>query len=242
MTQPTHEAMLAYLTTYFNLITQDQALMAAFRTKHPILTDMMRAVVGEEQQSEPPPPLPPIDQITAMQDSIFDNWSKGKRTKGYPHRYKMAIKAWDLPAKQINFRTSKPCFSGNASMMTAAELLEHIPKISKASLKHPISTQYANDLRGLALAYPDCLIGPILTKGKGDFGTLYHNEQVAVAELDAKGRIATVHLTFAGQSMTMPRFSPLDSKRNPLKGKVVGQSRWSPDPWLQSRTSKWTTD
>lgn len=242
MTAPTPDAMLAYLTTYFNVLTQDHALMAQFRAKNPVLCDMMRTVLGDDVQSEPPPPLPHPDQITALQDSIFDNWPKGKPVKSYPHRYKMSIKAWDLPGRQINFKTSKPCFTGNASMMTATELLAHIPKIEKPTLKHPISPAYANDLRQIAAAYPDCLIGPILTKGRGDFGTVYHDSQIVVAELDDKGRISKVTLAFAGQMLDLPPFSPLDSAKKKLKGKVIGQSRWSEDDWLRNRPSgTWVT-
>lgn len=230
---PIHQTITDF-TTYANVLVQDKALMAQFRAQNPVLSDLLRTILDDGEQSEPILPIPRITDMTALQCSVFDNWPTGAKAKNRPIRYNLAITAWDTEPRLLNFKRSKPCFRGNALLHTPKELIKTANRIRKPNLKRPISDDYHYALTQMfATMFPDHLIGPILTKGRGSHGTVYHEAQVAVVKME-NGKMVScdIYLGTYNEMLELPAFSPTNSKKDPLPRKVMCQSRWSLDARL----------
>lgn len=187
---------------------------------------------------ERPSPFPTVTDLTAVQVSLFDNWPRGKRAQGKPHRYAVTANGWTLPAKGIDFGKRNWQVKANATLFTGPELVAKIPALTKATLVNPIAASYAdtlNQIAALATAN-DCVVGPLFSKG-GKSGTHYYDQTFVVMRLD-DGLPSRALLYSHGGKLELAGFVTTDASKQALKGNAAFQSRTSPDPLLANWRSR----
>ncbi len=206
------------------------------------------------KQTTGPMPLDP----TAIQVSIWDNWSAETPRKYYRQRYGVDIKAW--VGTEIDFQEHD--WKGSATLMDAATLRlaaanAHDPnhKTMGKLNKNPISAEYEAMIMVACDTIEDTgLCGGMMVSKPHGSGTLRHDRQMVLADVAAikVGDMATklhilldevtlIKLSAWSTKVAGPSGRPLGSKSDPKTGHItpcIMQSRWAADP---TRFRGWVT-
>src|SRR5690606_30821040 len=104
------------------LIESDPALYPAFLKENADLYAILKHMANTIKNK--PRIFPLTSTITALQTTMMDNWPDGKRTKGYPSRYKVSLKAWQGPSHHIDFsERGSEDWKGNVKLVAAEAII-----------------------------------------------------------------------------------------------------------------------
>lgn len=230
------------LTDYLSLIMADKAQLAQLAHREPILFELCRDWVAFVEGNRPKPtagPFPASAELTAVQAAIFDNWPCGKRVKGRPNRYGMAIEFWTSTKIQTSQRNNWQR-KANTAMMGADDLQRWLRKTLRenAGRKNPLSEAYLAKLVQLSTEMGDDeYIGLLVDKTSAE-GTVYYDFQYVYASI--KDNAAWAVLSLHDASMPLPAFVTTQADGEPLNRSrgVILQSRAD----LSGFSTKWATD
>jgi len=219
---------LTMLTRHLALVTQDAAMLNAFRLKNPEFVALCE-VIGAKPEPVTTRPLgfPAISEMTAIQATIFDNWPQGRRVDRQPNRYGFTFEIWTAPADQITPKKLNHQHKASAVLMDKKAAIAWInARVKENPKKKPdyrLTDSFLNGLVDLADGMvADEYIGLFATKPKTG-GTYFFDRQVVFVRLN--GRRSEATLIVDDTPVHMPTFSPTDPDDKALKANA----------WLQSR-------
>jgi hypothetical protein len=175
-----------------------------------------------------PVACPPIQDITLLQATLFDNGAKGIRRR-YESEYKLTLEVWTNPAEDI--RLSEWQWKRSPIVYHPDRIVAKLPTwLHQGS----ISQEYHDELKDL-LDYFTCkrplnspwevYYAPLGDKGTkaGKKGTNYYDRQFAIVSIE--DRRPTHGVLYLGGETIPLQFVASDMKGNPLAGKAKGQAR-----------------
>lgn len=182
-----------------------------------------------------PPSAPPRDAITAIRAALFDNWPASVFVKGTPNRYGMTIELWDRPAEDIEaikVRTMNHAFRTNMSLMDKKALRAQVKHLRKPRINalSNVDTDYLDAIMAISEQNPTALFGMLNTTiGTDDSeyhrGVYYHPFQFVMVTME-DGQVTDAKVvTSVDGAIDLAPFVSTDYAGDPLKGKVVAQSR-----------------
>lgn len=199
---------------HLDTIGHDQALLFSFMRKHPDFVRWCERIADTQFKSAAAvlTPMPPFNAVTALQTTVFDNWTNIE--KRGPYQYGVEIKAY-TGATITNWK--RPNWKASAKMWPAADAV----KIAKKS-KVTFSNVTMEKIEGLAIEGVG-YIGVLKHVIPGE-GSPYNDEHVVWLDLEADPR-CLIH-TPSFQAFTAP-FDGRDAKSNRLVKNAIHQSRSS---------------
>jgi hypothetical protein len=200
----------------------DPALLGSLKARFPGIVDIAQQIVASERRGEGGKPLPRIEDVTAAQCAVFDNWPEGRKTASRsPVRYVLAVEAWTAPADKI-----KTHRKGDYQAKALVSLMDGKAMLKKLKTLRNLSREYVEGLTDVVAGMEaDDLIGLVCTKVPPD-GTKYHNEQFAYVPGGICGDATTVILSTFGEMLRLPTFSTTQPDGHTKHGgAVILQSR-----------------
>lgn len=213
------------------------------------LWEKMGGAMPVVKKTTPPPKAPASTSVTAIRAALWNNWPLGEFVKGHPNQYAMTLELWDLPADDIEavkVRSLNYAMKTNVSLMGRKSLramLKHLrkPRINELSNVDP---DYLDEVQAISDANPNMLIGLLNTNihdDKSEYarGVYYHAYQLVTVEMDG-AQVKSANVILSDGITPLSPFVAVDHGGDPLKGKIVGQSRTDLvgfDPAWDSRNS-----
>ncbi len=182
-----------------------------------------------------PPAAPERNAITAIRAALFDNWPAGTFVKGTPNRFGMTLELWDRPADDIEavkLRTMNHTFRSNMSLMDRKALRAQVKSLRKPRINtlSNVDPDYLDAIMTISEQNPGSLIGMFNTTiGTDDSeyhrGVYYHPFQFVVVEMKDGSVTSASVVTSLDGAIELAPFVKTDYAGDPLKGKVIRQSR-----------------
>lgn len=215
------------LTTLIAQLNADSAAKAAFLVALQPETALPAPAAAPAPAAEPVA-CPPIQDITLVQATLFDNGGKGVRQR-YESEYKLTLEVWTKPADEI--RLSEWQWKRSPILYSPDQFINKPPTWLNLG---SISQEYHDELKGTLdyfirerpLNSPwEVHYAPLGDKGTkaGKKGTNYYGRQFAVVCIEDR----TPHwgVVYLGGETIPLQFVASDMKGNPLAGKAKGQAR-----------------
>lgn len=205
---------------HLDMIGNDQALLFAFMHKNPDFVRWCERISDAQYRSVATvmTPMPAFDTVTALQTTVFDNWTNNPDKRG-PYQYGVEVKAYTADTI-TNWK--RPNWKASAKMWPAADAVK-IAKKSKVKFSD-ITMQKIEGLSAQGRGY----VG-VMKHVKPGEGSPYNDEHVVW--MDLEGDPACLIHTPSFQAFTAP-FDARDAKGKGLVGNAVLQSRSATSPSL----------
>ena len=205
---------------HLTLVASDRALLNSFKAAHPRLVQLFGQIADDAsadariELSE----CPRLEDITALQLSIFDNWKFTERGV----RWGANIKAW-LP-ERVNF-SKRPDWSANVALWPAKDAVKRAKLLQSPKLRHPISSSTVERIEEAVPHFAQGYLGIMKHMSPAD-GTYYYNDHILCAEIESD--VVTGAYVFSPSfNIRLPDFKATDANGKRLKGKAVAQARHS---------------
>lgn len=214
----TYQPTLTEFADRLSLILSDQASTNALKSACPAFAALVAAAAPPVRRVDP---LPGIEQITAAQATIWDNWPSGRRAARYPNRYAMTLKVWTTEDVRLTGKGNHQ-HEVTASMMEARALKKWVKDRRKAI--NPVAPDFLDGLADIADAMADdAFVGVFVSKGVKGEGTIIHDHQwVWVTRIGVEWRAT---LSINGERLNLPDFDDGYANGKELGGNAVAQSR-----------------
>lgn len=204
---------------HLDMIGNDQALLFSFMKKNPDFVRWCERISDAQYRSVATvlTPMPALDAVSALQTTVFDNWT-GHDKRG-PYQYGVEVKAYTA---DVVTNWKRPNWKASAKMWPAADAM----KIAGKS-KTKFSDATIDKIAGLS-SEGIGFVG-VMKHVKPGEGSPYNDEHVVWLTIEGDPQ-CLIH-TPSFQAFTAP-FDARDAKGKGLVGNAVQQSRSASAPAL----------
>jgi hypothetical protein len=205
---------------HLTLVASDRALLNSFKASHPRLVQLFGQIADDAVEDEriQLSACPPLENITALQLSIFDNWKFKERGV----RWGANIKVW-LP-ERVNF-LKRADWSANIALWPASEAVKRAKMLQSPKLRRPISDSTVERIGEAVPHFAQGYVGIMKHMNPKD-GTYYYDDHILCAEIE-KDVVMSAFVFSPAFNIAMPEFKNTDANGKRLKDRAVAQARHS---------------
>jgi hypothetical protein len=204
------------------LIGSDSVLAASFAAQHPTLITAMSDLLAAAPVASVPAfnraACPAIEDIAALQCTVFDNWKLIERGNRWGGNVKVYISA---PVKDWK----KPAWSANVALWPIADAVKKAKALQSPKLKNPISDATVDLVKQAVDTHGTDFVGILCHKHPAD-GTFFYDQHLV--GINVQGARVTGGFVYTPEcGLSLPPFVSTDARGDALSGKAVAMSRYS---------------
>lgn len=204
------------------LIGSDSVLAASFAARYPTLitamSDLLTAAPLPGAQTFSRAACPALEDIAALQCTVFDNWKHSQRGNRWGGSVKVYILA---PVKDWK----KPAWSANVALWPIKDAMKKAKALQSHKLKNPLSDATVDLVRQVVEINETDFVGILCHKHPAE-GTFFYDQHVV--GINVEDAVVTSSFIFTPEcSIRLPPFVTSDARGDRLSGKAVAMSRYS---------------